>query len=150
MRRMITKYPPVSWESSSASIDAAQEAAALVFRGGGSSEIYAYLRIIYSIYREWRHQKNPGQSARRLAKAGHIPLRKGMSPIRILIDATLLGADLKQKSRWVRALEYVYSESVSPSQFRRFIGRSGGVAGCARLAAGTNRKRRHAGGDWND
>ena len=150
MRRMTTNYPPGSWGSSSASIDAAQEAAALVVRGAGSSEIYAYLRIIYSIYREWRHQKNAKQSARRLAEAGHISLRKGTSPIRVLIDATLPGADLKQKSRWVRALEYASSEGVPTAQFCKFVRTHGGLAGCARLAAMTYEKRYHPVGYWTD
>jgi hypothetical protein len=76
----------------------------------------------------------------------NIARRKGMSPIRVLIEATLPEADLKQKSRWVRALEYVYSENESPSQFRKFIRTRGGVAGCARLAVNANRKRRRPGG----
>jgi hypothetical protein len=150
MRRMITKYPPGSLGSLSASIGPAKQAAALVVRGTGSSEIYEYLTIIYSIYGEWRQQRRTKRSARVLAEAANIPLRKGMSPIRILIDATLPDAHFKQKSRWVRALEYANSERVPTAQFGKFVRAHGGLAGCARLAAMTNEKRRHPVGYWTD
>jgi len=70
--------------------------------------------------------------------------------LRVLIDATFPGADLRQKSRWVRALEYLASEDVPAQEFKRFIRANGGLAGCARLTAEVNRKRRRPGGDWND
>jgi hypothetical protein len=79
-----------------------------------------------------------------------IARRKGTSPIRILIEATFPGADIRQKSRWVRALEYLASEDVPIREFKRFIRANGGLAGCARLAAEVSRKRRGPGGDWND
>jgi hypothetical protein len=150
MSRMSTVQTPGSRGSLSASIGAAQEAASRVVRGTDNSEIYDYLTIIYSIYSEWRHQKRAKHSARLLAEAKKIPLRKGTSPIRVLIDATLLGGDLKQKSRWVRALEYANSERVPTAQFRKFVRAHGGLAGCARLAAMTNEKRCHPVGYWTD
>ena len=78
-----------------------------------------------------------------------------MSPIRVLIEATLPDAGLKQKSRWVRALEYIYSEDVPPSRFRKFVRANGGLVGCARLAAQEHSKRRRpqrnrGEGDWDD
>jgi hypothetical protein len=73
-----------------------------------------------------------------------------MSPIRILIEAALTKAEIKQKSRWVRVLEYASSENIPTEHFRKFIRANGGLAGCARLAAQQNRKRRRPGGDWND
>jgi len=150
MPRMTTDQTPGSRGSLSASIGPAKDAAALMVGGAGSSEMYDYLTIIYSIYCEWRRQKRAKHSARLLAEAANIPLRKGMSPIRILIDATLPGADLKQRSRWVRALEYAHSEGVPAGQFRKFVRANGGLAGCARLAAMTNAKRRHPVGLWTD
>lgn len=73
----------------------------------------------------------------------------------MLIEAVQPNADFKQKSRWVRALEYVYSENVSPSRFRKFVRTRGGVAGCARLAVQVKRKRRRSRrdcveDDWDD
>jgi hypothetical protein len=81
-------------------------------------------------------------SSRLLATKAGIARRKGMSPIRVLIEATLPTATVKQKSRWVRALQYLSSERVRPGEFRRFIRANGGIAGCARLAARVDRKRR--------
>lgn len=116
----------------------------------GRFEIYNFLEAIYRVYVSWKRQKIAKRSARTLANEANIIRRKGMNPIRVLIEAALPDADLKQKSRWVRALEYVFSESVSPSQFRKFVRTHGGLAGCARLAVNLNRKRRRPGGDWND
>jgi hypothetical protein len=111
--------------------------------------LYEFLEAIYRVYVDWKRSKIAKKSASALANQIKLFPRKGMSPIRTLIEATLPDADFKQKSRWVRALEYVYSEDVAPSRFRRFVGGHGGVAGCARLAVEVSRKRRRPGGDWN-
>jgi hypothetical protein len=115
-------------------------------RQKGRFEIYDFLKAIYRIYVRWKRRRIAKRSARALGNGTNIVRRKGMSPIRILIEAILPNADLKQKSRWVRALEYVYSENVSPSRLRKFIRSHGGIAGCARLAASVNRKRGRPGG----
>jgi hypothetical protein len=44
-----------------------------------------------------------------------------MSPIQVLIEATLLKADHKQKSRRVRALEYICSQNIPPADSGRFF-----------------------------
>lgn len=128
----------------------AKEAAARLRRRIGRFESYNLLEVIYRIHRDWERRKISRRSARILARELAIARRKGMSPVRVLIEAMLSEADFKQKSRWVRALEYVHSENVPLSQFHKFMRARGGVAGCARLAAGANRKRRRSGGDWND
>jgi len=133
-----------------ATIQPAKEAAARLKRRVGRFEIYDFLEAIYRVYIDWKHRKIAKRSARALADEMNIVRRKGMSPIRILIEVTLSDTDLKQKSRWVRALEYVYSEDVSSSQFRKFVRLHGGVAGCARLAVNVSRKRKRPGGDWGD
>jgi len=133
-----------------AAIQPAKEAAARLKRRVGRFEIYELLEAIYRVYIDWKRRKTAKRSAHALADQLDIVRRKGMRPIRILIEATLPSADLKQKSRWVRALEYVYSENVSPSQFRKFVRNRGGLAGCAGLAVNVSRKRRRPGGDWND
>lgn len=66
--------------------------------------------------------------------------------IRVLVEATLPSAGLKQKSRWVRALEYVHSENVSPSHFRKFVRHCGGLAGCAALASRQGQPQTEASG----
>ena len=131
-------------------IQPAKEAAAKLSNRVGRFEIYDFLIAVYRVYAGWVDRRVAKRSARALADEMNILRRKGMSPIRVLIEAILPDADLKQKSRWVRALEYVYSENVPSSKFRKFIRARGGLAGCARLAAGANRKRRRPGGDWND
>ncbi|SRR5258708_3805819 len=131
-------------------IQPAKEAAAGLKRRIGRFDAYEFLGAIYRIYIDWKRRKIAKRSAQTLADEMNIVRRKGMSPIRVLIEATLPSADFKQKSRWVRALEYVYSENVSPSRFRKFVRSRGGVAGCARFVVNINRKRRRPGGDWND
>jgi hypothetical protein len=85
-----------------------------------------------------------------MAQELSITLRKGISPIPVLIEATFPGADLRQKSWWLKALEYLASEDVPPREFKRFIRANGGLVGSARLAAEVSRKRRRPGRDWND
>src|SRR5258708_25232530 len=133
-----------------AAIQPAKEAAARLKRRVGRFEIYNFLEAIYRVYINWKCRKIAKRWARTLAGEMNIVRRKGMSPIRVLIEATLPSADFKQKSRWVRALEYVYSENVSPSQFRKFVRSRGGVAWCARLVVKLNRQRWQPGGDWDE
>src|SRR5258705_10637210 len=96
-----------------ASIQPARQAAARLKQPGGRFDLYDLLEAIYRIYVDWKKHKVAKRSARALADEMNIVRRKGMSPIRVLIEATLPEAELKQKSRWVRALEYVYSQDIS-------------------------------------
>jgi hypothetical protein len=131
-------------------IQSAKEAAARLTKRVGRFEIYAFLKSIYRVYMRWKDRRVARRSARLMAQELYITRRKGSSPIRVLIEATLPNAEFKQKSRWVRAMEYLASEDVPSREFKRFIRANGGLAGCARLAAEVNRKRRRPGGDWND
>ena len=131
-------------------IQPAKEASARLSKRVGRFEIYSFLKSIYRVYMQWKDRRVAKRSARVLADEMNITRRKGASPIRILIEASLPGADLRQKSRWVRALEYLATEDVPAREFKKFIRAHGGLAGCARLAAHANRKRRRPGGDWND
>jgi hypothetical protein len=131
-------------------IQSAKEIAARLNKRVGRFEIYSFLKSIYRVYTQWKDRGVARRSARLLAQELSITRRKGTSPIRVLIEATFPGADLRQKSRWVRALEYLASEDVPTPEFKKFIRANGGLAGCARLAVEVNRKRRRPGGDWND
>lgn len=133
-----------------ATIQPAKEAAVRLKQRVGRFAAYDFLEAIYRVHIDWKCRKIANRSAQTLANELSIVRRKGMSTIRILIEAVLPEADFKQKSRWVRALEYVYSENVLPTRFRKFVRTSGGVAGCARLAVHVSRKRRRPGGDWID
>jgi hypothetical protein len=138
-----------------AAIQPVKEAAGRLKRPVGRFEIYEFLKDIYRVYIDWKRRKIAKQSTRAIARELNIVRREGMSPIRILIEAIFPNVDYKQKSRWVRALEYVAYEEVPAKIFRRFIRARGGLAGCARLAAQVNRKRRRprrdcGEGDWDD
>jgi hypothetical protein len=133
-----------------AAIQSVKEAAARLNKRVGRFEIYSFLKSIYRVYMRWKDRRVARRSARLLAQELSISRRKGTSPLRVLIEATFPGADPRQKSRWVRALEYLVSEDVPTREFKRFIRANGGLAGCARLAAEVSSKRRRPGGDWND
>src|SRR6266404_6682069 len=138
-----------------AAIRPATEAAARLRLRGGRFEIYNVLESVYCVYVDWKRRKTAKQSARALADQLGIVQRKGMTSIRILIEAILPDADHKQKSRWVRALEYIYSQDVPATKLRQFARRHDGLAGCARLAVEVKRKRRRSlrdfpEGDWSD
>jgi hypothetical protein len=79
-----------------------------------------------------------------------ISRRKGASPIRVLIEATFPSADSKQKSRWVRALQYASSEGASADELRSFFRSRLGVAGCAHLAAKHQPKQNRLRDAWAD
>ncbi len=64
------------------------------------------LVAVYRTYKEWKDLKISKKMARHIAKYFETPLRKGMSPVRTLIDVTFPALDAKQKSRWSRALEF--------------------------------------------
>jgi hypothetical protein len=138
-----------------AAIHPATEAAERPRRRVGRFKIYDVLEAIYRIYVGWKRLRVAKKSAYTLANELNLAWRRGMTPIRVLIEATIPHVTCKQKSRWVRALEYVYSQDVSIERFRRFVGRHGGLAGCAQLAVRVNRKRRRprrecVEGDWDD
>jgi hypothetical protein len=138
-----------------ADIHPAKEAAARLRTHVGRFELYIVLEAIYRVYADWKGRKVANRSARTLANELNIAWRKGMSPIRTLIEAVKPDADFKQKSRWVRALEYIYAEGVPAGRFHKFVGHNGGLAGCARLAVRVKRKRRRPHrdcpeGDWTD
>jgi hypothetical protein len=138
-----------------ASIQLVKKAAARLKQRGGRFEIYDLLEAIYRVYVDWKRRKIAKRSARTLCDEMKLIQRKGMSPIRVLIEAMVPDADFKQKSRWARSLEYVHTENVSPAQFRNFVRTHGGISGCARLAVSANRKRSRPRrdcpeGDWSD
>jgi hypothetical protein len=116
----------------------------------GRFEIYEHLSTVYGIYRSWKRRGIARKTARLIAHQLGIPWRKAVSPIRILIEATLPHADSKQKSRWVRALQYASSKSTSGKDLRRFFQARQGIAGCARLAAKQQPKQDRRRNDWTD
>jgi hypothetical protein len=125
-----------------ATIQLLRSAAREAGQGRGRFEIYKFLSAVYRVHIGWEQRQIAKTSARALAADLSITFRRGMSPIRILIEAALLKTEIKQKSRWVRALEYASSENIPTKHFRKFLRQHGGLAGCARLAAKVSRKRK--------
>lgn len=114
----------------------------------GRFKFYGYLAAVYRTYKEWRELGISKRMARRLVKYFKIPHRKGISPARTLIDATLPGYDLRQKSRWSRALEFAALTKVTPENLPKLFRDSSGIAGCARLAANQQPKKDRYRNDW--
>jgi hypothetical protein len=138
-----------------ASLHLAKEVAARLRQHVGRFGIYDLLEEVYSVYVDWKRRHIAKRSARTLADELNMAWRKGMSPIRAIIEAVKPDNDFKQKSRWVRALEYVYSQAIPAKESRKFVRRHEGIAGCARLAVQVRRKRRRPRrdcpeGDWTD
>jgi hypothetical protein len=118
-----------------ATIKSLQELARNAGSTMGRFGIYKYLEAVYRVYVGWKDHGIAKRASRVLARKLSIKRRWGRNSLRILIEATIPQASYKQKSRWVRALEYIYSESIPTKKFRAFVRQHGGLAGCARLAA---------------
>jgi hypothetical protein len=136
-------------------IQTIKESTASKCRIRGRFEIYRHLKLVYRVYVGWKNSGIAKRAAHALARDLSIKLRRGRNALRILIEATMPKGNLKQKSRWVRALEYIYSERVPTKEFRKFVRRNGGLAGCARLAVSESPKWRRSPcdsrqADWDD
>jgi hypothetical protein len=114
----------------------------------GRFKFYAYLEAVYRTLQEWKDLGISKTMARRVVKHFQIPLRKGTSPARTLIDATFPGCDPKQKSRWSRALEFAALRKVTPDDLPKLFKNSSGIAGCARLATKRKPKKNPYRNDW--
>jgi hypothetical protein len=86
--------------------------------------------------------------AKKVARHLGLPWRKGTSPIRTIIEATFPTEALKQKSRWVRALEFAAEEKTAAKELKELFRSKGGVSGCAGNAARFDPKRRTNRDDW--
>jgi hypothetical protein len=110
-------------------------------RETGRFKSYGYLVAVYRTYKEGKDFKISKKMARHIAKYFKTPLRKGTSPVRTLIDVTFPALDVKQKSRWSRALEFAALTKVTPKNLPNLFKRHSGIAGCARFAAIQNPKK---------
>jgi hypothetical protein len=114
----------------------------------GRFDFYGYLSAVYQTHGLWKRDSVAKKTARKLAAAFDIPLRAGISPLRVLIEATFAEATAKQKSRWVRALEHAHEEHITAERLVPFLKSNGGIAGCAALAAHDDPKKRTDRDDW--
>jgi hypothetical protein len=140
----MTKRPRLRFGRTSSSTTVAlasiSRAAARHLKSGRRFAARKYLRAVYQLYVAWgRHpgvmkkiRKEPG--TRRL-------LTPGADPIAVILEFTAVGTDMKQRSRWTRALQAAETENVPPHRLRRFFEANGGISGCAALAARRQPKR---------
>jgi hypothetical protein len=119
-----------------------------VKRQNGRFEFYNYLTGVYRLNRRWRHSGLDNTTARRVARQLALPWRKDTSAIRIIIEATFPIATSKQKSRWVRALQFAAEENTRSKELKELFRSKGGVAGCAQAAARRDPRRETLRDDW--
>ena len=117
-------------------------------RGNGRFGFYDYLVATYRLYRKWRRSGLEKVMAKKVARHLGLPWRKDTSPIRTIIEATFPTEPLKQKSRWVRALEFAAEEKTPAKELKELFRSKGGVSGCASNAARFDPKRRTNRDDW--
>jgi hypothetical protein len=119
-----------------------------VHRGSCRFAFYEYLTAVYRLNRLWRRSSQDRVTARRVARQLGLHRRKGSSPLRVIVDATNAAAGSKQKSRWVRALEFAAKENTPSAGLSDLFRSKGGVAGCARQAARLAPKKTITRDDW--
>jgi hypothetical protein len=88
---------------------------------------YDYLAAVFELYVQLRRRNKAKPAAQRIAKLFGLRKQDRTHPIRVIIDATST-ADNKTKSRWSRALRYVWREHKAWTElgsFLRFRGNPG-------------------------
>jgi hypothetical protein len=104
-----------------------------------------YLREVYRLYWRWCEQGRVKALARAAARSAGLPTGRNTHPLQVLINGTARCGDVKQRSRWTRALLLAACNDVHPAHLDQFFQGNGGVAGCARRMA-RKRNERH----WTD
>lgn len=116
----------------------------------GRFAIYTYLRSVYAAYLDIRHHRLAKGLKKFASSEMRKSIRKGIHPIRIVMDATSTEPDTKVKSRWSRALQYALHEQVPANQLREFFRLHKGIAGCARRASDTMPVKWSPRGHWTE
>jgi hypothetical protein len=101
----------------------------------GKTDFHEYLKDVYSL-RRWAKRR-----AKQVAALYDIQVRKRMTPIRIIIDASSEEEDRRVKGRWKRAIEYAEAMKVRASEFIELLDNNGGVQGCADKMAALEKER---------
>jgi hypothetical protein len=113
--------------------------------------LYRFLRDIYQVYLDLRSRRKARKATRRIAKIFKLSIRRKSHPIRILIEASAGPEDNRAKSRWTKALLYVWGWRQPAKKLKWCLRQTGGIAGSARKYA-LNRKaarRKNDGGQNN-
>lgn len=111
---------------------------------GNRKDLVAFLSNVYSECFKWKWKSNRRKKVfiRSNYRDMGIEPRATAGVYRAMIDRECPEADLRQKSRWVRALQYADREYVDPLGFVAFLKRSGGISGCAAEVARKSPKRK--------
>jgi hypothetical protein len=110
--------------------------------------LHKYLKRVYRVFWNLSSKRNLERMIREIAELAEIAIRRGVHPLRILIDASVGAEDPKQISRWVQALLYVYSWKLPPSKVEWCLRSNGGIYGCARKQAMLNKTAKAKRGGW--
>jgi hypothetical protein len=130
-------------------LNAVRKLANQIDRGNGRFGFYKYLEAVYRLNRQWRRSGLDKVIAQRVARQLGLQRRKGSSSIRMIIDATYPAAGHgKQKSRWVRALEFAAAKKAPAPKLDELFRSNGGVAGCAAHASRLAPKKILSRDDW--
>lgn len=117
--------------------------------GNGRYFFHKYLIEVYRVGRRWSQEKIRKRRTRDLTRLAKIPAPRGLHAFRAVIETTLPSLGAKSASRWTRSLEFALSEDVPPDGLKHFFRTNGGMANCARKAAGEIPKRRYRRPTWD-
>jgi hypothetical protein len=105
---------------------------------------YDYLYQVYAVYCKWRADFSTAEIKANLANELDARSETDVRALKLMIDASC-SADHKTRCRWGQALRYVWRQRnckiSSREQFDDFLGRKGGVSGCASKIARVRFKR---------
>ena len=108
-------------------------------RRRGRDAQFPYLLGVFKLYRRLRRRSDKISAARRtLLQLQTVRSRRRQHIMRLIIDATAHGAPAKAKSRWTRALRFIWRERRRWRRFKVFVKEQGGIAGCADQWAALN------------
>jgi hypothetical protein len=129
---------PVSKRSSSRAIkdELAEVAAAFdkMQKTRARDAIYDYLQAVRALVHVWERRGRADRKARRALRLRRLKAAKYPEPYAALIACTSR-ADIKARSKWARALQYVASCPPSEKSLKEFMKAEGGINGCASLFA---------------
>jgi hypothetical protein len=96
--------------------------------------VYLFLQAVYDLVGEWERRGRADRKARRALRARDLKAPKYPEPYAAVIACTS-NADIKARSKWARALQFVCWYNCHRKPLKEFIKSKGGINGCASLFA---------------
>jgi hypothetical protein len=98
--------------------------------------VYGYLEAVFAIVKHYKVRRRTKRLLWRAFKFADLPFDKKADPFSAVIRCTCDdNADGKTISKWARALRYVASRNLLPTELRMFMKEAGGVNACADMYA---------------